>query len=82
LVAHRPALVEQDGTPQIRFFLVLANVNAIRLPENLPVDMTRLVATDVLTMLLELDTEALVWRTVQAGTESLDDASGKHLQVG
>lgn len=80
-IGHRSALVEQDRTAKIRLLFVLSNVDAIRLAEYVPVDVTSLISTHVLAVLLELDTEPFVWRSVQTGAESFDHSASQHLQV-
>ena len=70
-VIHRAAQIEQQGRAEIRLLLVLADVIAIRAPEDAPVDVANLVARHIRPVLLELDGKALVRRAVQAGRKGL-----------
>ena len=81
-VAHRTAAIDQQSATEIRFLFVLANVKPVTLGERLPVDIPRLVAGNVGTVLLELDAEALMWRAMSTAAKPLDDLPSEHLQSG
>src|SRR5690606_24960970 len=61
--------------------LELLDVDPVRLGEDLPVDVSGVVAWHVLAVLRELDREAAVRRLVPAGREALDHEAGARLQL-
>src|SRR5262249_30202418 len=81
-VGHRAAGVQEQRRAEVRLLLVLADVEAVALAEDPPVDVADLVAGDVLPVLLELDAVALLRRAVQARAEAVDDDAGEDLQAG
>src|SRR5262245_60506432 len=58
---------------EIRFLLEFLDVVAVAARVDLPVDRRQIIAGDVLTVLGELDAEALERAAVKAGEEPLDD---------
>ena len=59
-VGHGSAGIEEDVASQVGLFLIFADVKAIGLSVDLPVEMANFVSGDVLPVLLELDAETLV----------------------
>ena len=81
-ILHRTALVDDDGATKIGFVFVLANVKAIGLTKELPIDRPRLISGNVRSMFLELDARADVMRSMQSATDPFDNSSSKQLQMG
>lgn len=81
-IGHRATAIEQNRAAEIRFFLVLTNVEPIGLAEDFPVDRADLVSTNVLPVFLELDTETFVGRAVKPRAKPLHNLPGEHLEVG
>ena len=80
-VGHRAAQVEQQRGAEVSLLLVFADVVAVGLGEDLPVEPADFIALHILPVLRELDAEALVRRLVQPGEKPLDHESRDDLQV-
>jgi hypothetical protein len=78
---HRAARVHQDHRAQVGLLLVLLDEEAVRAREDLPVEVARLVAGLVGTVLGEFDGEPPERRAVEPGEEALDHAPGHDLDA-
>ncbi len=81
-VPHGAADIDEQGRTQIGFFLVFLDVEPVGLAVHLPIEPPNLVPLHVLAVLAELDTESLVRRRVQSGTNPFDDKARQDLQIG
>jgi hypothetical protein len=80
-IRHGATGIEQQCTAEIRLFLVFPDVKSIGFSIKFPVNTPDFVSGNILSMLLELDTEALMWRPVQPCTKSLHHLPSKNLKV-
>jgi hypothetical protein len=81
-ISHGTAGIQKYVTPEVGFFFVLAYVESIAFPVDFPIEMSNLVARDILAVLFEFDAEPLVGRAVQPGAKALDHSPRQHLMVG
>lgn len=81
LEGHRPALVDDEVAAEVGFVLEFLDVVAIAPPEDAPVQITRIIAGDVLSVLGELDGKTVVGTAMEAGPESFDDDAGAELKT-
>jgi len=78
---HGAGGVDEDEQVEVGFLLVLFELEFVGAAEDFPVEVTEVVAGDVLAVLGELDAEASEGRAVQAGGEALDDHAGAKLEA-
>ena len=81
LKIHRARDVEQDIGFEVRLFFVLLDVEAVGFGVGLPVDIAQRVARYIGAVLGELDGEAVVRASVQAGDKPLDDQARDEIQA-
>jgi hypothetical protein len=63
-ISHGTAGIQKYVTPEVGFFFVLAYVESIAFPVDFPIEMSNLISGYILPVLLKLDTEALVGRSM------------------
>ena len=81
-VVHGFTHVHDHGAAQIRLFLILLDVIAIRLRPHLPVEVAQVVPRHVLAMLDELDAVPEERALVHAGDEPFHDMPGTQIEPG
>jgi hypothetical protein len=79
-IRHALAGVEQQVRNQVRLFLELLQVILVGPPENLPVEVAKVVARHVLAMFGEFDGEPVKRAAVDPGNVPLDDQPRAKLQ--
>ncbi len=67
---------------EIGLLLVLLDIEAVRAPEDLPVDVANIIPGDIFPVLGELDTEAVIRAAMKSRDEPFDDKPGLELQPG
>ena len=80
LVVHARRAVHHERESEVRLLLELLHVEPVLPPPDLPVHPPRIVATDILAVLEELDRLPLVGALVQARERALDDGLGAQFQ--
>src|SRR5262249_60294516 len=80
-VLHRLAGIDQEPRDEVRFLLVLLQVEAVGAAVDFPVDVLDVVARGVLAVLGELDGEPVPRAAVPAGEVALDHLPGLQLQA-
>jgi hypothetical protein len=75
LIAHTAGRIDEQMCLEVRLFLVLFDIIAIRFAVGAPIDVANFVAGIILAMLGELDGEALVRTLMHAGEKALDEVA-------
>ena len=80
-VGHRGTGIEHEQGRDVGLFLVALDIVAVHAPEDLPVEMTQVIAGNVFAMFNELHAEAVAGALVLARQEAIDDALGYQLET-
>src|SRR6185369_12789821 len=79
-VPHRCARINKKMNPSVGVALILLDVKPIGPRKQLPIEMAKIIARHVRTMLGEVGGEAEIRRTMKARDESFDDGSSDKLE--
>ena len=79
-VAHAFAGIQKQVADEVRFLLVLLEVELVGLAIHLPVDKAQVVAGAVFAVFGKLDREAVVGTAMRAGDIAFDDRAGAQFQ--
>jgi len=80
-ISHRFARIDEEVRDEVRLLLVLLDDVTIGAPEYFPVEMTSVVAGNVLAVLGKLDRETPVGRPVRPSHVAFDDLAGLHAEL-
>ena len=79
---HRPAAIQQNGQLAVGFAAIALEIGALGAREDVPIDVTQIVARSVGAVFGELLAETEIGRAVQAGDEAVDHGARHQVQAG